>query len=261
MTRRLGRRRGRTRPGRRLRRPGRHRIPRLLPGLAGGAARRHRRRPGDPGRAGRPAGQRRPPGPGGHRGRGGVHRRRPPPARRRAAPRPHRPGPRRRPGDQRRVLRWAWPLAARAAHDLRDTAAAGELLALLDGYQPGQLAPMLRAERDLARARLAAADGDPDRRPGVRRRDHRPARALHPLPPGPRPARPRRAPDPPGRRRGRRGRDRRSRATSPSGWAASRCWTARRPSSPPGPGPRPRDDGIGPPRPSAAATRPLIRRS
>jgi hypothetical protein len=31
------------------------------------------------------------------------------------------------------VLRWAWPLAARAAHDLRDTAAVGELLALHPG--------------------------------------------------------------------------------------------------------------------------------
>jgi class 3 adenylate cyclase len=60
------------------------------------------------------------------------------------------------------ALRWAWPLAARATHDLRDTAAVGELLTLLDHYQPGHLAPMLRAERDLARARLAAADGNPD---------------------------------------------------------------------------------------------------
>jgi predicted ATPase len=61
-------------------------------------------------------------------------------------------------------LRWAWPLAARAIHDLGDTTAAGELLTLLDEYQPGHLAPMLRAERDLARARLAASrsDGDPD---------------------------------------------------------------------------------------------------
>ncbi len=57
--------------------------------------------------------------------------------------------------------RWAWPLAARAAHDLGDTAAAGELLALLDSYRPGHLAPMLRAERDLARARLASRSGDP----------------------------------------------------------------------------------------------------
>jgi class 3 adenylate cyclase len=59
------------------------------------------------------------------------------------------------------ALRWAWPLAARAAHDLGNTAAVAELLALLDDYQPGHLAPMLRAERDLARARLAAGDGDP----------------------------------------------------------------------------------------------------
>jgi tetratricopeptide (TPR) repeat protein len=58
-------------------------------------------------------------------------------------------------------LRWAWPLAARAACDLADTAAAGELLALLDSFPPGHLAPVLRADRDLARARLAAADGDP----------------------------------------------------------------------------------------------------
>jgi class 3 adenylate cyclase/predicted ATPase len=60
------------------------------------------------------------------------------------------------------VLRWAWPLAARAAHDLRDTADVGELLALLDSRQPGHLPPMLRAERDLARARLAANDNGPD---------------------------------------------------------------------------------------------------
>ncbi len=57
-------------------------------------------------------------------------------------------------------LRWAWPLAARAACDLDDTAATGDLLALLDSYQPGQLGPMLRAERDLARGRLAARHGD-----------------------------------------------------------------------------------------------------
>jgi hypothetical protein len=55
-------------------------------------------------------------------------------------------------------LRWAWPLAAR---DLHDTTTTGELLALLDACQPGYLAPMLRAERDLVRARLAARDGDP----------------------------------------------------------------------------------------------------
>jgi len=59
------------------------------------------------------------------------------------------------------TLRWAWPLAARAAHELGDTAAAGELLTLLDACQPGHLAPMQRAERDLARARLAATDDPP----------------------------------------------------------------------------------------------------
>ena len=64
-------------------------------------------------------------------------------------------------GISHEYLRWAWPLAARAAHDLADTAATRELLALLDGYPAGQLVPMQRAERDLARARLAARDGDP----------------------------------------------------------------------------------------------------
>ena len=58
-------------------------------------------------------------------------------------------------------LCWAWALAARAADDLGDTATARELIAPLDSYQPGQLAPMLRAERDLTRARLAASDGNP----------------------------------------------------------------------------------------------------
>ena len=60
------------------------------------------------------------------------------------------------------ALRWAWPLAARCAHDLADTAAVRDLLALLDSYQPGYLAPMLLAERDLIRARLLAKDGDGD---------------------------------------------------------------------------------------------------
>ena len=64
-------------------------------------------------------------------------------------------------GISHEYLRWAWPLAARAAYDLAGTATTGGLLALLEGYQPGQLAPMQRAERDLARARLAAADAGP----------------------------------------------------------------------------------------------------
>jgi len=56
--------------------------------------------------------------------------------------------------------RWAWPLAARCAHELADTAAVRDLLALLDSFPVGHLAPMLRAERELVRARLAASDGD-----------------------------------------------------------------------------------------------------
>jgi class 3 adenylate cyclase/tetratricopeptide (TPR) repeat protein len=58
--------------------------------------------------------------------------------------------------------RWAWPLAARAAHDLRDTDAARQLLTLLDDSPPRHLAPMLRAERDLVRARLADDHGGQD---------------------------------------------------------------------------------------------------
>ena len=58
------------------------------------------------------------------------------------------------------VPRWVWPLAARCAHELADVATVRDLLALLDSYPPGHLAPMLRAERDLVRARLAASDGD-----------------------------------------------------------------------------------------------------
>jgi double zinc ribbon protein len=57
--------------------------------------------------------------------------------------------------------RWSWALAARSATDLGDIGATVELLALLDGRQPGHLAPMLRAERDLVRARLAGRDADP----------------------------------------------------------------------------------------------------
>ncbi len=58
-------------------------------------------------------------------------------------------------GVSHECIRWGWPLAARAAHELGDMTAIQNLLALLDGYRPGYLAPMLRAERDLVRARLA----------------------------------------------------------------------------------------------------------
>ncbi len=57
------------------------------------------------------------------------------------------------------TVRWAWPAATRAAAELHDAAATAELLAQLDAALPGRLAPMLRAERDLVRARIAARDG------------------------------------------------------------------------------------------------------
>jgi class 3 adenylate cyclase/tetratricopeptide (TPR) repeat protein len=61
-------------------------------------------------------------------------------------------------GFSHEVTRWAWPLAARTAWELDDDAATGELLAMLDALQPGRLVPMLRAERDLARARANGGD-------------------------------------------------------------------------------------------------------
>jgi hypothetical protein len=57
-------------------------------------------------------------------------------------------------------LRWGWPLAARIGYQLGDPDAIRELLALADSCRPGQLIPIIRAERDLLRARLAGRDGD-----------------------------------------------------------------------------------------------------
>ena len=54
------------------------------------------------------------------------------------------------------ILLWAWPLAARCAHTLRDDEKVAELLAVLDAHPVGHLPPLLRAERLLARARLDA---------------------------------------------------------------------------------------------------------
>jgi class 3 adenylate cyclase/tetratricopeptide (TPR) repeat protein len=65
-------------------------------------------------------------------------------------------------GISHECLRWAWPLAARSAHELGDDATAGELLTLLGSFPRGHLAPLLRAEGDLVRARLAAHRDDPD---------------------------------------------------------------------------------------------------
>jgi tetratricopeptide (TPR) repeat protein len=58
------------------------------------------------------------------------------------------------------IVQWAWPLAAQCAHQLGDEEAVNELVSLLDAYPVGHLPPLLRAERCLARARLAdKADG------------------------------------------------------------------------------------------------------
>jgi hypothetical protein len=65
------------------------------------------------------------------------------------------------------TLRWAWPLAVRTAHELGDASATGKLLAMLDSDQPGHVAPMLRAERALARARIADDHGDPSAGPAL----------------------------------------------------------------------------------------------
>ena len=57
------------------------------------------------------------------------------------------------------VMQWAWPLAARLAFELGNTVFTEELLGLIDSRQPGQLSPLLRAERELAGARVATRDG------------------------------------------------------------------------------------------------------
>jgi class 3 adenylate cyclase len=54
------------------------------------------------------------------------------------------------------MCRWGWPLAVRSAHELGDAAVVGALLDMLDAQPPGYLAPMLRAELDLARVRLSS---------------------------------------------------------------------------------------------------------
>jgi class 3 adenylate cyclase/tetratricopeptide (TPR) repeat protein len=58
-------------------------------------------------------------------------------------------------------MTWTWTFAARAAFALEDHAAVHELLAMLDSRPPGHVPPMLRPERELTYARLAAAEGGP----------------------------------------------------------------------------------------------------
>ena len=67
-------------------------------------------------------------------------------------------------GATHEVTRWTWPMAARTAWELDDPVTGRELFAMLDALQPGRVAPMLRAERDLARARLASDNSDDEAR-------------------------------------------------------------------------------------------------
>jgi class 3 adenylate cyclase/tetratricopeptide (TPR) repeat protein len=60
------------------------------------------------------------------------------------------------------VIFWAWPAAVRAAFDRDDLDAVRRHLELLDSHPLGHVPPLLRAERSLARARLAAARDEPD---------------------------------------------------------------------------------------------------
>ena len=55
----------------------------------------------------------------------------------------------------------SWPPAVRAARTLEDTDAVEGLLAMFDAHPVGHLTALLRAERDLARARRAGDTGDP----------------------------------------------------------------------------------------------------
>ena len=54
------------------------------------------------------------------------------------------------------TVRWGWSVAARAAHSLGDSAALAKLVDILDEHPMGKLPLVLRAERDLVRAQLAA---------------------------------------------------------------------------------------------------------
>ncbi|MGH9171141.1 MAG: hypothetical protein ACRD0Z_09760, partial [Acidimicrobiales bacterium] len=59
------------------------------------------------------------------------------------------------------TIRWAWPLASRSARAVGDDRAVAELVAILDAHPIGHLSPILRAERQLARA-CAKSDADDD---------------------------------------------------------------------------------------------------
>jgi class 3 adenylate cyclase len=63
-------------------------------------------------------------------------------------------------GVRAETVRWAWALAARSAHNVGDTATQQKLLDDLDRHPIGKLPLVLRAERDLIRARLTAGSDD-----------------------------------------------------------------------------------------------------
>jgi hypothetical protein len=57
-------------------------------------------------------------------------------------------------------LVFAWPVANDAAKDLGDRQAMEDLLSLFEAHPIGQLPPLLRAERALTKAHLAATPGE-----------------------------------------------------------------------------------------------------
>ncbi|HTC68114.1 MAG TPA: hypothetical protein VK662_00975, partial [Acidothermaceae bacterium] len=59
------------------------------------------------------------------------------------------------------TVRWGWPLAVRIATELDDVETITGLISLVDAYPVGHVPPILRAERDLTKARLRASSGDP----------------------------------------------------------------------------------------------------
>jgi class 3 adenylate cyclase/tetratricopeptide (TPR) repeat protein len=64
-------------------------------------------------------------------------------------------------GMHHETIVWCWPAAAAAAHALDDDHASDELLAILDSHPVGHLPPLLRAERELARAQRSARRDEP----------------------------------------------------------------------------------------------------
>ncbi|MFY9916181.1 MAG: adenylate/guanylate cyclase domain-containing protein [Nocardioidaceae bacterium] len=63
-------------------------------------------------------------------------------------------------GVRNEVLQWLWPLAVRTADSLQDRTAREEFFAALDVHPTGHVPPVLRIERDLARARVRLETGD-----------------------------------------------------------------------------------------------------